>query len=272
VTALETVAVTGGNGKIGRAILGELNGDGYHTVNLARGKRREERSDEYRTTDLLEPGGVYGSLAAADPDAVIHMGTIPAPTNNPGHAVYESNVMSSYVLVEAAGALGIDRVRPASSISALGSVYPHAPMEVYYRPVDEDHPRTPRDPYAMGKHALEVTADGFGRRPDAPDSIVSLRYPWVATGEELRERYVGRERSLGADDVADPPGHRDELFAYLHIEDGAAAARQAIEADVGGHEVLWTVAEDTTLTTPAAEVPGGVPRRGGPDGVRRERR
>jgi nucleoside-diphosphate-sugar epimerase len=259
MSTIETVAVTGGNGKIGRAILRELDEHGYHTANVARGKRREEVSDEYRRTDLLTPGDVYGSLAAADPDALIHMGTIPGPTSNPGHTVYESNVMSTYVLVEAAGALGIDRICLASSINALGSVYQEAPMDVRYLPVDEDHPRTPRDPYAMGKHALEVTADGFGRRPDAPDSIVSLRYPWVATGEEMEERLADRDRSLGADNVAASPGHRDELFSYLHIDDGAAVARLAIEHDVGGHEVLWTVADDTTVTTPTSELLGEYP-------------
>jgi len=136
----------------------------------------------------------------------------------------------------------------------MGASYQDAPPAIEYLPVDEAHPRTPRDPYATGKHALEVTADGFGRRPDAPDSIVSLRYPWVATGEELRERFVDRDRSLDAGNVAEPPGHRDELFAYLHIDDGAAVARRAIEVDVGGHEVVWTVADDTTLTTPTADV------------------
>jgi len=241
---VETVAVTGGNGTIGEAIVAELNDHGYRTVNVARGKRREERSDEYRRTDLLDPGEVYGSLSAADPDAVIHMGTIPAPTSHPAHVVYESNVMSTYVLVEAAGALGIDRVCLASSINAIGSVYQEAPTEVFYLPVDEAHPRTPRDPYATGKHALEVTADGFGRRPDAPDSIVSLRYPRVATGEDRREALVEQPQDL--DHLRE--GGRRTLFPSLHLADAAAIARRAVEVAVDGHEPLWAVADDTRTT------------------------
>lgn len=55
---LDTVAVTGGNGKIGEAILRRLSKHGYRTVNVARGKQREDVSDEYRTTDLVDAGDV----------------------------------------------------------------------------------------------------------------------------------------------------------------------------------------------------------------------
>jgi nucleoside-diphosphate-sugar epimerase len=260
---MDTVAVTGGNGKIGEAILEELVDHGYRAVNVARGKRREEVSDEYRTTDLLDAGEVYGSLAAADADAVIHMGTIPTPTSHPGYRVFESNAMSSYHVLEAATELGLEAVCLASSINVMGGVYQEAPMEVDYLPVDESHPVTPRDPYALGKHAIEITADGFGRRPDAPP-VSSLRYPWVATAEQLRETFTEADRTLDADLPA--VGGREDLFSYLHIEDGARVARLAVEADISGHERFWTVADDTTMETPTADLvdaayPDADPRR-----------
>lgn len=243
--AVETIAVTGGNGKIGEAILKHLNEHGYRTVNLARGKQREDVSDEYRTTDLLDAGEVYGSLAASDADAVIHMGTIPAPGSHPGYVVYESNVMSSYHVLEAGTKLGLESACLASSINAMGSVYQDESMEVFYLPVDEEHPLTPRDPYAVGKHALEVTADGFGRLPDAP-TISTLRYPWVATQEELTETFAKADRTM--EGLADAWHHttRDTLFSYVHIKDGADIARRCIEADWKGHERFWAVAGDTT--------------------------
>lgn len=242
---LETIAVTGGNGKIGEAILEHLHEHGYQTVNLARGSRREDVSDEYRTTDLLDAGEVYGSLAACDADAVIHMGTIPAPGSHPGYVVYESNVQSSYHVLEAATKLGLESACLASSINAMGSVYQEAPMEVSYLPVDEHHPLTPRDPYAMAKHALEVTADAFGRRPDAP-TISTLRYPWVATEAELTETFREADRSLDGLSTAWHHTTRDTLFSYVHIKDGADIARRCVEADWNGHERFWAVAADTT--------------------------
>jgi nucleoside-diphosphate-sugar epimerase len=249
---VETVAVTGGNGWIGGRIIEHLNDRGYETVDLARGKRREEVSDRYLTTDLLEAGEVYGSLAAADADALIHMGTIPAPLSDPGHVTFESNAMSTYHLLEAAGALGIDRVVVPSSVNALGAAFQEEETEVRYLPVDEDHPRTPRDPYAMGKHAIEVTADGFGRTTGSPDSIASLRYPGVNGSEELRERLAEQDRTVETGTLRRPTGERNEFFSYLHVEDAAAIARRAVEVDLGGHEVFWAVAADTTMDTETA--------------------
>ncbi|GAB3019716.1 NAD-dependent epimerase/dehydratase family protein [Natronobiforma cellulositropha] len=242
---IEKVAVTGGNGKIGEAIIDHLNGHGYDTVNVARGKRREEVSDEYLTTDLLDAGEVYGSLARSDADAIVHMGTIPGPTNHPGFVTYESNVVSSYHVLEAATELGLESVVLASSINALGCAYQDEPVEVEYLPMDEAHPVTPRDPYAISKHAIEVTADGFGRLEDAP-SIASLRYPWVATEDELREYFVEKPRDLEGLREAWHHTTRDVMFSYLHVDDGAEIARLALEADLDGHECFWAVAADTT--------------------------
>ena len=249
---IETVAVTGGNGKIGTAIIAELNDHGYTTVNLARGKKREGVSDSYITTDLLDAGQVYGSLAKSDADAVIHMGTIPNPRGHPGYLTYESNVMSSYHVLEAATELGLKAACLASSINAMGGVFQDEPMEIGYLPVDEEHSPTPRDPYATSKHALEVTADGFGRLRDAP-TISTLRYPWVMSDEEIETHLVDADRSVDAVDPEEVTA-RDDLYSYLHISDAASIARLAIEADYDGHERFWAVAADTTMDEPTADL------------------
>jgi nucleoside-diphosphate-sugar epimerase len=248
--SVDTVAVTGGNGRIGEAILAEL-ADDYRTANLARGKRREEVSDAYLTTDLTDAGEVYGSLARSGADAVVHMGTIPSPVNHPGYVTYESNVASAYHVLEAATELGLAAVVLPSSVNAMGAIFQDAPMEVAYLPVDEAHPLTPRDPYGVAKHAMEVTADGFGRLPDAP-RIASLRYPWVRGEETLRD-LAEEDRTADGVDVAGNP-KRDELYTYLHLADAARAARAAVEATFDGHEVFWAVAADTTLEVPSVEV------------------
>ena len=243
---VERVAVTGGNGTIGEAILRELDDHGYETVNLARGKRREDVADEYQSIDLLDAGAVYGSLARSHVDAVIHMGTIPSPTRHPGHETYRSNVQSAYHVLEAAEALGIDRVVLPTSVNVMGAAFQAAPIEVEYLPVDEDHPVTPRDPYAVAKHAMEVTADGVARRPDGP-TIASLRYPWVADRETIREA-VDHRPSDPDGIAADGATHtRDVLFTYLELEDAATVARRAMEADLSGHERFWAVADDTCV-------------------------
>jgi nucleoside-diphosphate-sugar epimerase len=251
---ISTVAVTGGNGKIGSAVLAHLSKHGYRTVNVARGKRREELSDVYLTTNLLDAGETYGSLAKADADAVIHMGTIPDPYSHQDYRVYQSNVMSGVHVLEAADALGVESVCLASSVNAIGSEHQERPADVRYVPVDETHPRTPDDAYGIAKHALEVTADGYGRRPSTELTVASLRYPWVMAETEMREHLLDRDRSLDALHDVHPATGRDVLFSYLAVEDAARIARKAIEADYDGHEVFWAVAGDTTAAAPTTAV------------------
>ena len=251
---LDTIAVTGGNGKIGEAILEHLSDHGYETVNVARGKRREEASDRYVTTDLLDAGETYGALAKYDADAVIHMGTIPNPYRNADHRVYESNVLSAIHVLEAADGLGLESVVLPSSINAIGSEHQERPTAVEYLPVDEAHPRTPDDSYGIAKHAMEVTADGYGRRPSTDLTIASLRYPWVTTDEEMREYFREADRSLDALDDVHPATGREVLFSYLAVPDATTIARKAVEAEFDGHEAFWAVASDTTADAPTADV------------------
>lgn len=84
--------------------------------------------------------------------------------------------MSAYHVLEAAADLGLESVVLPSSINVMGAVFQEAPTDVRYLPVDEDHPLTPRDPYALGKQTTEAIGDGFGRRPAGP-TISSVRYP-----------------------------------------------------------------------------------------------
>lgn len=251
---ISSVAVTGGNGKIGSEILAHLGEHGYRTVNISRGKQRENVSDEYITTDILDAGETYGAVAAADVDAVIHMATITNPHHHPEYRTYESNVMSAAHVLEASNSLGLEAVCLASSINAMGSEHQQRPADVRYLPVDEDHPLTPDDPYGIAKHAMEVTADGIGRRPSTDMTISSLRYPWVPNEEEMREHFVERDRSLEGLSDAHAATARDVLFSYLHIEDASEIARKAIEADFEGHEVFWAVAADTTASVSTAEL------------------
>ena len=251
---LNTIAVTGGNGKIGSAILEHLNEHGYETVNISRGKRREEISNTYVTTDLLDAGETYAALSKADADAVIHMGTIPNPYSNPDFRVYESNVMSGAHILEAADALGLESVCLASSINAMGSEHQERPADVRYVPLDESHPRTPDDPYGIAKHAMEITADGFGRRPSADITIASLRYPWVTTDREMREYLLKPDRSLEALTNSHPATGREVLFSYLAMEDAVSISRKAVEADFDGHEPFWAVAGDTTADVSTSDL------------------
>ena len=250
--SIDTIAVTGGSGLIGRAVVDDLNEHGYRTVNLDRRRADDAPADEYRRTDLLDAGETYGSLARCNADAVVHMGTITHPRHDPGFVTYESNVMTSYHVLEAATELELEAACLASSVNAIGRNYQEAPPEVYSLPVDEEHPATPRDPYGLGKRVIEVTADGFGRLDEPPRAISTLRFPGVKSDAEVRAM-GDDDRSLGALRERYAPGD-NPLFAYLHVADAASVARRAIEADFDGHETFWAVAADTTAAALTAEL------------------
>ncbi|WP_231188108.1 NAD(P)-dependent oxidoreductase [Haladaptatus sp. DYF46] len=252
----ETVVVTGGSGRVGRGVLAHLNEEGYRTVNLSRGKRDENHSDVYLRTDLIDAGAVYSSLAKSDADAVVHLGMIPTPDETPGYRTYESNVMSSYHVLEAAGALGIDTVVLASSFSAVGGGFEPERITVDYLPLDEDHRLTPSNPYGLGKQTLEIAADAFARRVEnRPRTILSLRFPWVVDDNLARETFVEADRTLeGMRNSDDFHTQRNTLFTYVHLSDAVEIVRLAVESDLRGHERFWVSAPDTGAETPTREL------------------
>lgn len=252
--SIETVAVTGGNGELGTALLSELGERGYRTVNLSRGERRESVADEYLRTDVLDPGEVFGSLARADPDAVAHFGTIPRPDATPGHVTFRSNAQTPYHVLAAAEALEIETVVLASSLSAMGAGFEDE-VDVRFLPVDETHPLTPSNPYGLGKQVAEVVGDGFGRREGAPTTVASLRFPLVTGEDELRTVFAETDRSVAAvRDAGLFEKARKTLFAYLHLDDAVSLAVRALETDFGGHEVFFGAARDTTVAAPSSEL------------------
>lgn len=252
--AVQSVAVTGGNGTIGRYVLRELADNGYRTANLNRGSKDHDLADEYVRCDVLDAGDVYGALAAVDPDAVVHLGMVPTPEETPGHVAFESNALSPYVVLEAAESLGVESAVLASSLSALGAGFEPDPVSLDYLPVDEAHPLAPSNPYGMGKQALELVAQEFARR-EAVDGIVSVRFPWCPPPDAQRETFVDAERDLqGIRDAGRFHTARNTLFSYCDVRDAARAVRLAIESDVAGHEALYLSAADTTTTTPTPEL------------------
>lgn len=246
----ETVLVTGANGGVGSAAVRGFVDRGYRVVGIDLEDTTDSPADEHHTGDLLDPEFVDRTVGTVEPDAIVHLGTLPNPVGRPGHVTYRSNAMTTYHVLEAAANHGVGDVVVASSINAMGASFQADPMEVEYLPVDEGHPLTPRDPYALGKRTIELQADGFGRRNGPPGSIVSVRYPWVGSLDGLREQFVETDRTLeGIPDRA--YATRNDLFAYIARPDAVRLLVRAVEADVVGHETVFAAAADTTMAAPS---------------------
>ncbi|MCU4718972.1 NAD-dependent epimerase/dehydratase family protein [Halapricum hydrolyticum] len=253
--SVETIVVTGGSGTIGRAALAALNEHGYHTVNCNRGEPEGSPEADYRRVNLTDFDAVSAALSTVDPDAVVHLGMIPTPDHEPGHAVFESNAMSTYHVLDTAQELGVETVVLASSLSAMGAGFEPDLISPPYLPIDESVPLEPSNAYGMGKQALELVADGFGRRDGSPRTITSLRFPWVTDRETQRETFLEADRRLpGIEAAGRMHADHNTLFSYLDIDDAVRAIRLAVEADFTGHESVFLSAPDTSCETPTAEV------------------
>jgi nucleoside-diphosphate-sugar epimerase len=258
--AKQTVAVTGGSGRLGAAVIEELHEHGYETANLSRGtvKSRvltsEHDADHYVSTDLLDVGDVYQALGQVGADAVVHTATVYNPDYHVATETYESNVMTAYNLLRAATDHGVESVCLTSSLAVLGWAFGDIDRRIEYLPIDESHPVVPTESYGLGKHAMEGTADGFGRADGPPVTITSIRFPWIAYEHELEEVLVKSDRTLDAITESDAPFGADSVFSYIHIADAASAVRRAVEAEFEGHERVFAVAGDTTSETPTEEL------------------
>ena len=171
------VAVTGGSGKLGRAVVTDLAAHGYDVLNLDRAAPPQGQPGDFVSTDLTDYGQVLGALTAVDErhqgvDAVVHLAAIPAPGLAPNAATFANNVLSSYHVFEAARAAGIRTVVWASSETVLGLPFDTPPP---YVPVDEDYRGRPETTYSLGKAVEEEMAWHFCRW-DPQASMVGLRF------------------------------------------------------------------------------------------------
>jgi nucleoside-diphosphate-sugar epimerase len=239
------IAVTGGNGDMGRALVPYLLAHGHAVVSLDRIMPSVSFMTSVGTAramvaDTRDFGQVVASLR--DCDAVIHLAAHRSPVNAPDPVVYIENTGSSYNVLSAASALGIQRVCLASSINAIGGAFSRQPRYDYF-PLDEQHPTYAEEPYALSKWVLEQQADAFARRYEWM-TIASMRFHWLT---DSRERAAELNRQFGQGAVR-------HLWAYTLLAEACRACLLALTADFSGHEALYIVAPRTIAPEPSLEL------------------
>ncbi len=230
------ILVTGGQGRLGRAVTQQLidRGDTPVTVDIRSGVNG-------RIADVTDTGQLLG--VAAGCDAVIHCAAIPSPEQNPPEVIFETNVIGTFAVLQAAALAGISRVVISSSLSALGGAWATPPHPPRYVPVDEEHPLEVEDPYGLSKAINERTAEMFHRRYGM--TIAALRFGWILSGQEARA-----EAGLFA---SDPLRNQSGLWSYVDEQDAAAACLNAIDAPDFGFAILNIIGADTLATIPTGE-------------------
>lgn len=236
------VLVTGGSGRLGRAVLRELADHGHPAVNADRFPPGEDLGAEFFETDLTDMSQVSEALHGCD--ALVHLGAIPTLGTHPDEVVFANNTQATFTVLQAAESSGVVRVGIASSIAIYGDAYATNPSGPLYLPVDEAHPLRVRDAYGLSKEVDERVAAMFCRRSSM--SVAALRFHWVGAVEERDSERFG--------DRLDPEGLAPLLWGYVDVRDAAAACRLAIETDDLGFEAFNITAADTLFTMPTGEL------------------
>lgn len=249
------IALTGGSGRIGRAITAQALTAGHGVVSIDRvtGEGHPAHPDlGFIEADAMDYAAMARAFAGCD--ALVHMAAIPAPIGFEDHIVHNNNVVSSYNALRAAVENRITRICQASSVNAIGLAFSRAPRFDWF-PINESHPNYCEEPYSLSKWICEQQADCFARRYEDL-RIASLRFHYV-----VPDRAVAGEIYNMLE-----PGSGKHLWAYTLMGPAAQACLRSLAGDFTGHEVFYIVAPDTTIEIPsralAARFHGHVPIRG----------
>jgi UDP-glucose 4-epimerase len=227
------IAVTGGSGRVGTAVVEAALARGDSVVNVDRTAGPARAGVTAVVADTADYDGLARAFAGCD--ALIHLAAIAVPFDDPDHVVHNANVVGSYNALRAAIAAGITRLCQASSVNAVGLSYSRAPRFDYF-PIDEAHPSYAEDPYSLSKWVCEQQADSLVRRYTV--SIASLRYHWVVPRAVAAERY-------------NQPGEERHLWSYTLPAAAARAALLAVDRALPGHEAYFITADTTTHPEPS---------------------
>ena len=246
---MSRVVVTGGSGKLGRAVVDDLLEHRYEVINIDAAPPREPKCP-FTRVDLTDHGQTLEALMAVDDrysgvDAVVHLAAIPAPGITPNSATFANNMLCTYNVFNAARVAGIKNLVWASSETTLGLPFATPPP---YIPVDEEYPARPETTYALVKHLEEQMATQFCRW-DPELKMIGLRFSNVMEIDDYT-RFPSFD--------SDPTLRSWNLWGYIDARDGAQAVRLALEHDFAGTEVFIIANADTVMTRPSAELAGEV--------------
>src|SRR5215210_3789743 len=152
--SMTKIAVTGGSGKAGRAVVRDLLEQGHDVLNIDRVPSAESYSPDtpapFLPADLTDFGQTLEALSGGERmpgiTAVVHLAAIPSPVHATPDVVFRTNVTSMHTVFAAAARLGLERVVWASSETTLGLPFERPPD---FAPIDEQAELRPETSYAL---------------------------------------------------------------------------------------------------------------------------
>jgi nucleoside-diphosphate-sugar epimerase len=231
------VVVTGGSGKTGRWVVGDLRDRGHDVLNV---DWSHDGSDHGLcvVADLTDSGQTQEVIHGAD--AVVHLAAIPAPGIRSEAETFRINTISTYNVFAAAVTSGAERVVWASSETVLGLPFDTPPL---FAPIDETIQRRPESSYSLSKVVGEEMAVQFSRRSGIP--FLGLRFSNIMEPPDYE---------MFPDFWDDPHRRKWNLWGYVDVRDVAQAVRLGLDSEVTSAEVCIVAASDTVMNKPSADL------------------
>lgn len=253
------VLITGACGFVGRNLIWEL--EGAHSLRLADACRPEDATmfggKSGRTVAPLKTDWPFVQVDITDldamraacegMDAVIHLAAIPTGYPKEGKLTMETNVVGTYVVLDAARMAGVKRVFCASSINAYGTFFwrlSGKPSPYNILPLDESFPPVPEDPYSLSKLCNEETCAAFHRAYGLTTAAFRFAGVWsVERHETFRQN------------MQPTTAWSETLYQWVHVLDIVRGLRQALECPgLPGMGVYTLAAADTCAPEPTMDL------------------
>ena len=248
---MSRVVVTGGAGKLGRAVVTDLVAHEWDVVVFDR-VRPAGLPDAVAQAvtvvpmDLTDYAQVLDAMLGLEErydhiDAVVHLAAVPAPGIIGDHATFANNMNTTYNVFTAARRAGVKTIVWASSETVLGLPFDTPPP---YLPVDEAYPPRPESTYSLTK-TLEETLAAQLCRWDPTLTMIGLRFSNVMEPQDYQQ-FPSYD--------ADPMLRKWNLWGYIDARDGAQAVRRALGHGQPGMDVFIVANADTVMSRPNAEL------------------
>ncbi len=251
------VLVTGASGKLAAYVIRALQED-HDLVLFSRSQPAAEFAHlPWVQGDLTDFAACQRAVEGIN--AIQHIGAQPWPVDHPDmreraaqqgyafDATFQSNMLGTYYLMQAAVEAQVETVVMAGSNCALGHGFriSGTPFPISRLPIDESHPTFPEDSYSFTKRAGEDLLASYSRAYGIRTYVTRIA---GVCPEERRRQIAANAKPLS--------GWSEWLWGWVGSEDVAAAHRLLMEkaATLPTHDVYFLNADDTTCLEPSLAI------------------
>ena len=246
------IVVTGGAGRLGESVVRRLAEAGHEVVCVDRARINGLPAEQV-SVDLRDRDATHAMMMSQSPDAVVHLAAIAVPFSEPEDIILATNGGMAYNVLDAASASGVFRILDSTSPTTLGYGAPYG-WRPQYLPLDEEHPVSPWNAYALSKQLIENMVAMFARK-NPETSYGAFRPCFVVSPQEWNGAPTQQGHSL-AERLNDPSLAAVSLFNYVDARDAAEFVLVWLERaqDIQNGSVFFVCADDALALEPLAEL------------------